>query len=49
MQWDKTDQGSIVFLPTGSGKTYISIMMIKHIYGENPILKELTKEEIGAK
>lgn len=50
--WSLDDKGSIIYLDTGAGKSYISIRVIKHLFNpeeELQDLKMLTKEEIKIK
>lgn len=44
------DYGSIIFIETGAGKSYISLMLIKSMFGEpHDKLVELTPEQIKEK
>lgn len=53
--WDfenfQAEYGRIVFMDTGSGKTYIAIMLIKHLFqqAEDFNLRSQTPEEIEMK
>jgi ERCC4-related helicase len=38
--------GSIVYIDTGAGKTYIALMMIKEVFGEGEEIKMLTEKQI---
>ncbi|CDW74385.1 cre-dcr-1 protein [Stylonychia lemnae] len=44
--WDKEPYGSIIFLETGSGKSYIAIKMIQHIFGFPLELNLLSEEKM---
>lgn len=42
----ENNYGSIIFIETGAGKSYISLLLIKIIFGENSEkFEEVTKEE----
>ncbi len=47
--WETDDKGSIIYLDTGAGKSYISIRVIKHMFGHSEDLKMLTPDELKAK
>lgn len=50
-QWFEEDSpyGSIIFMATASGKTYVAIMLILRIFGMDLQLKKLTKEQLEKK
>jgi replicative superfamily II helicase len=46
----QSDFGSIIFIETGAGKSYISLMLIKSLFGEpHDKLAELTPEQLKKK
>ena len=52
LQGDPTfvNYGSIIFIETGAGKSYISLMLIKSLFGEqHETLVELTPDQLQQK